>query len=173
MYCTCTLQTHHFVFKQKYISSEASSCIIFCLFWVACRLLKNSTAKLNMYLSKTAQSGAAIVCFSQKLPCIYFSCQEKKSIKWFQILKFNSQLFTPFYKKSEWIKYSSVRLLQILFCIIMMHYFWWLRKPAMYRQSGTKRVTMKQFFLGGKKTTTLKSQFPKKGEIQYLQFFTY
>lgn len=26
---------------------------------------------------------------------------------------------------------------------------------------------------GGKKTTTLKSQFPKKGEIQYLQFFTY
>lgn len=31
-----------------------------------------------MYLSKTAQSGAAIVCFSQKLPCIYFSCQEKK-----------------------------------------------------------------------------------------------
>lgn len=26
---------------------------------------------------------------------------------------------------------------------------------------------------GEKKTTTLKSQFPKKGEIQYLQFFTY
>lgn len=46
-----------------------------------------------MYLSKTAQSGAAIVCFSQKLPCIYFSCQEKKSIKWFQILKFNSVIY--------------------------------------------------------------------------------
>lgn len=54
-----------------------------------------------MYLSKTAQSGAAIVCFSQKLPCIYFSCQEKKLIKWFQILKFNSQLFTPFYKNQS------------------------------------------------------------------------
>lgn len=31
------------------------------------------------------------------------------------------------------------------------------------------KKTMKQFFIGGKKTTTLKSQFPKKGEIQYLQ----
>lgn len=36
-----------------------------------------------------------------------------------------------------------------------------------------KKSNDETIFPWGEKKTTLKSQFPKKGEIQYLQFFTY
>lgn len=108
------------IFLQKHLLALFSVCfepvdsLSFCL-----QLPKNSTAKLNMYVSKTAQSRAAIVCFSQKLPCIYFSCQEKKSIKWFPILKFNSRLFTPFFIK---IRVDQIFQRSALTNIILYYY---------------------------------------------------